>query len=300
MAFALNYILKKSFSTTARSAMEFKSPPLTEIKAIFKNYGSGTVELTKDDNYSKNGIYHLRLNNPEQKNALSGKMMCELNEISSQLEQMKNSENDVFRGLLISSSGEFFCSGGDLSTVSKIGTPEQGYMMTNLMHDSADRLSNLPGVISAVYIQGGAIGGGAELILWPDFRLAHPSKAKIAYVQARMGVVTGWGGGHRLVKLLGYRKALDYLTSTRKISVEEGLRDGLIDETVDSIENAVKWLENRVMKIDSSVLGAIKNICKHAENNDKNSASDFEKKAFAPLWGGPVNLKALSQNIKHR
>ena len=58
------------------------------------------------------------------------------------------------------------------------------------------------------------------------------SKASVSFVQARMGVAPGWGGAGRLVELLGRRKALRLLLSSRKVTVQEGLELGLFDDQV--------------------------------------------------------------------
>ncbi len=76
--------------------------------------------------------------------------------------------------------------------------------MSTLVHDCLLRLRSLP-VVSAFLVDGRAIGGGAELTLSTDLRLFSPW-GRVAFVQASMGVTTGWGGGARLVEIVGERK----------------------------------------------------------------------------------------------
>lgn len=117
-------------------------------------------------------------------------MMMELWRIMKTLEEWKEG-----KGIILHSVGDVFCSGGDLNTVRKIANPDDGYKMAILMHETLTRLHQLP-LISVALVQGKALGGGAELATACDFRL-FTSKGEIGFVQGRMGVVTGWGGGTR-------------------------------------------------------------------------------------------------------
>ena len=103
----------------------------------------------------------------------------------------------------------FFSSGGDLNTVRQIGNQEGGHKMITLMQHNLDRLQSLP-LITVAYIEGMALGGGAELMTACDYRISRPN-AVIGFVQVRIGITTVWGGGARLVQLIGYNKSLNLL-----------------------------------------------------------------------------------------
>ena len=78
-------------------------------------------------------------------------------------------------------------------------SPEGGFKLATIMHDTVTRLANLP-LISVCLVRGRAIGGGAELTLSTDFRVFAPT-GKLNFVQARLGVLPGWAGGSKLVSL---------------------------------------------------------------------------------------------------
>jgi enoyl-CoA hydratase/carnithine racemase len=78
-------------------------------------------------------------------------------------------------------------------------SPEGGFKLATIMHDTVTRLANLP-LISVCLVRGRAIGGGAELTLSTDFRVFAPT-GKLNFVQARLGVLPGWAGGSKLVNL---------------------------------------------------------------------------------------------------
>ncbi len=85
---------------------------------------------------------------------------------------------------------------------------DTGYEMSTLMHSSLLKLRSL-GAPSAFLVDGRALGGGAELTLAPDWRIFTPS-GKLSFVQANMGVATGWGGGARLAEIVGERNVSIY------------------------------------------------------------------------------------------
>lgn len=221
--------------------------------------------------------------------------MVDLHDIVCDLETWKSG-----KGLIIYGSEGTFCSGGYLGTVKAISNPEDGYRMATLMHDSVLRLRNLP-LVSVTLITGKAIGGGAELILASDFRLMSPS-SEIRFVEAKMGVGTGWAGGTLLQRLIGHRTALDLLLTGRKISPDEALVLGLADDIVEDkdgdddrilVNRAVEWLDQRIGGYHHSVVQTVKGIV---------ACDDFEveKNVFAATWGGVAQTNALKKNLKHK
>lgn len=104
-----------------------------------------------------------------------------------------------------------------------------------------------------------------------------------------------------MVHTIGYTKALDLLATGRKVSGEEALHIGLIDGIVDAknaLTEALEWLKLRT-KCDTGVLKSLKIMTHNAKEMNKQESLAEEKRLFAPLWGGPANLAALTENIKH-
>ena len=88
---------------------------------------------------------------------------------------------------------KIFCSGGNLDFFRQhVRDPLSGYKVSLLMHDIAARLRRLP-LVSACHVDGRAIGGGAEIALWTDFRSFAPA-GQLMFVEARMGLATGFSG----------------------------------------------------------------------------------------------------------
>lgn len=123
-------------------------------------------------------------------------------------------------------------------------------------------------------------------------------KTGIGFVHSKMGIVPAWGGCGRLVKLVGKQNALDILSTARIMKIDEGIRLGLINGAVLSVDDAEKWLIERT-KADKRVVRTLKCLVLNSVYNT-DDPHDVEQRLFAPLWGGTANKAALERNIKHR
>lgn len=132
-----------------------------------------------------------------------------------------------------------------------------------------------------------------------DYRIFHHD-ASLGFVHGRMGIVPAWGGLTSAVQSLGYRTALDLMATARVVRAEEALQLGLCDAVVNSTDQALGWLAERT-KYDVSVVRAAKSIANHTRDcAGRQQALEYEKRVFAPLWGGPANREALSKKLKHK
>lgn len=245
---------------------------------------------------SYKGVAVISLINPERKNALTGYMMVKLAEVVDELEQWQLGKAVVLHG----SEGSF-CSGADLSIVKAINTPEEGNLMCAFMQRTLTRLGRLP-LVSVAAIEGRALGGGAEIPIACDFRLMSQD-AEIRFVQVKMGLSPGWGGGARLVRLLGKQKALWLLGRGEKVNLAYALQLGLIDGELpndkDVVTSCCDWL-SEFLAADTSVLRAIKSVVSAGDDSRLEDELDIERSIFTTLWGAEANRKALENSRKHR
>jgi ethylmalonyl-CoA/methylmalonyl-CoA decarboxylase len=106
-------------------------------------------------------------------------------------------------------------------TINNILTNQLGYEMSRFMGQNLQRFSQLP-MISVALVEGTAVGGGAELAMSCDF-MVMSDKARFGFVQSKMGLITGWGAGTRLVRKFGSSKALlDCTVQTKMLSSLKG------------------------------------------------------------------------------
>ncbi|XP_064026480.1 ethylmalonyl-CoA decarboxylase isoform X1 [Pogoniulus pusillus] len=264
------------------------------IKKKLQQFAGGCINLSREDN----GIGILTLNNPKLMNAFTGTMMVELQEKVTELENWKDG-----KGLIIYGAGNTFCSGSDLNAVKAMSNPQDGMNMCMFMQNTLTRLMRLP-LISVALVQGKAFGGGAELTTACDFRLMTPG-SEIRFVHKHMGLVPGWGGGARLVPIVGSRAALRLLSGATRVDPETALHLGLSEKTLsaadgaEALEEAQAWL-SQYTEGPAAVIRAAKLVARAGRELPLEAALRTEKDVFGTLWGGPANLQALLRKPKHK
>jgi len=237
----------------------------------------------------------LRFESPGRKNAFSGKMMAELHDCVTELKT--SSKFDSVTALFVTGSADFFCSGADLNVLSSFSR-EEGLQMSLLMETSLRELRNLP-QISIACVNGGAIGGGTELALSCDFR-AFQLGATFQMVQTKLGLTTGWGGGSRLVQLVGRGSALKIFSGAQKLGTSDLERLGVADvlsssEDEFSEEAAIRFAETFLSAKYPRVVHASKHVVGvAADTGDLFKASENERRVFGKVWQGEENKDALA------
>ncbi|XP_071405126.1 ethylmalonyl-CoA decarboxylase [Pithys albifrons albifrons] len=265
------------------------------IKKKLQQFAGGSINLSKEDN----GIGILTLNNPKLMNAFTGTMMIELQERVTELENWKDG-----KGLIVCGAGNTFCSGSDLNAVKEMSNSQDGMNMCMFMQNTLTRLTRLP-LISVAVVQGKAFGGGAELTTACDFRLMTP-ESEIRFVHKHMGLVPGWGGAARLVRIMGSGAALQLLSGAARVDAEKALHLGFSEQTLSSsddisrvLEEARAWL-NQYTEGPASVIRAMKKVVTAGRELPLEAALRTEKDIFGTVWGGPANLQALARRPKHK
>lgn len=123
--------------------------------------------------------------------------------------------------------------------------------------------------------------------------------AGIGFVHSQMGVCCGWGGGARLVELVGPARAAELLTSGRLVRTEEALALGLAEQRADHLEAVEQFLVRHSVG-SQRVSRSIKAMLWTARSQALAEALRAEAHLFAATWGRGPHLRALEANIKHR
>ena len=115
-----------------------------------------------------------------------------------------------------------------------------------------------------------------------------------------MGIVPAWGGTSRLVKMIGEKRALEAILTARIFAPSEALAIGLVDHIIDAEIDAEKWLMERTKASPEVVHAAKLTIVGCQEQLDREGRNqEYERRLFAPLWGGRANREALDSRLKH-
>jgi enoyl-CoA hydratase len=206
---------------------------------------TGHVEFT-----ASNGVGRIVLSRPEKHNSITDDMARELRRICQEID-----DDDAVRVATIMGAGErAFSAGSDLEGLSRIGD----------LWAFRNRV-NYAGVVRAIRkpviagLKGWVLGGGLEIALSADFRVAGRS-AKFGMPEIVRGWVGGGGGSQLLPRLIGETHALRLLLLAETFDAEEALRTGLVKEVVDDADVAtrVDELAARIAAFSPTAAQAIK------------------------------------------
>lgn len=182
------------------------------------------VLLDRLDAYAR-----ITLNRPKA-NALSQELLRELREVVAELEA-----DPAIRCIVITGGNERFFSGGaDIPSLRRaLGQPtDEGMLAEGVQTMDAIEWCSKP-VVAAV--NGMALGGGCELSLACHLRIAADT-AQFGLPEVNLGILPGWGGTHRLPRLIGESRALEWILMGRTVSAEEALQAGLVCRVVPAAE----------------------------------------------------------------
>ncbi len=172
------------------------------------------------------GIAMLTLNRPSVRNALNSQLLTEL---SRALHDLENDDN--VRALIITGSGErAFAAGADIGELSALSSAVEGARKARAGQHITLQIERLrKPVIMA--INGFALGGGCELAMAGDIRIASDN-AKFGQPEVSLGLIPGYGGSQRTARLLGRGMAMYLCLTGEMIDAQEALRIGLVQKVV--------------------------------------------------------------------
>jgi enoyl-CoA hydratase len=215
----------------------------------------------------------------EKRNAINYEVMEGL------VKAIERASKPDIKALVITGTGErAFCSGGDLSVFHLLHTKEEAYPMLAKMANILYSLLTLPKPTVAL-LNGAAIGGGCELAISCDFRLAR-NGIMAGFVQGKQAITTGWGGGSILTEKFPGTSALKLLMDaelqTSESLKEIGIIDGLYETS--SLQACEEFLD-KLLANDLQVLQAYKSIWIRKWKESKlRERMEEEVKTCALLW----------------
>ncbi|MEK6728064.1 MAG: 3-hydroxyacyl-CoA dehydrogenase NAD-binding domain-containing protein [Candidatus Omnitrophota bacterium] len=168
----------------------------------------------------------IEFDQPDSKaNVLSQASMTELQEIILKL----NARNDLRGVCILSNKQDIFIAGADIKEIENITTVSEAMAKAQGGQKILNSLEGLS-IPTIALINGACLGGGLELALACDYRIAvFGHKVKIGLPEVKLGIIPGFGGTKRLPRLIGLRKGLELILSGEAISANEALKIGLVD-----------------------------------------------------------------------
>ncbi len=189
--------------------------------------------MGKVDYSTQDGIATLALNNPKA-NAYDYDVMRDMDAAILEARMDENVHVLIIRG-----AGEkFFCAGADIKMLNE-KTPHHFYYFSLHANETARRLETTPKLVIAA-INGHCMGGGMELAMACDIRLAKRDGGSMGLPEITLGLEPGVGGTQRLPRIVGYAKAIEILVTGKALSFEEAYDLGIVHNVY---EPATFWDE---------------------------------------------------------
>ncbi|MSR39650.1 MAG: fatty acid oxidation complex subunit alpha FadJ [Planctomycetes bacterium] len=178
-----------------------------------------------------NGIATVRLGRADESVVtFTRERLLALGEVLSSLRQ-----NHALRGVIIAGSVPgMFCAGADINLIHSIASVEEGTAAANTGREVFQLCQQLPVPVVAA-IEGPCVGGGCELALFCDLRVAsdHPA-TQIGLPETKLGIVPGFGGTQNMARLIGLPNALDMILAGKLLKPVPAKKKGLVDRVVPS------------------------------------------------------------------
>ena len=182
--------------------------------------------------------------------------------------------------LIVTGAGDrAFVAGADIGELSQLEGGFQARDLSLAGQDVFQTLATLP-LPTVAAINGFALGGGLELALACDIRVASPG-AKLGLPEVHLGLIPGYGGTQRLPRLIGAGRALDLLLSGRHVPADEALSMGLVNYVRDNpLEYAREYLEGVLDKGAPLSFGLIKEAVRRGMDSTFSDGLEIEADLF--------------------
>ena len=236
----------------------------------------------------KEGVYILTLNRPGSMNAMNTQMGIELTEVLKAL----NYKEDCRALLLTAAGNRAFCTGADLKE--RNGMNQDDWKKQHDIFEEVTKLiREFPQPILC-YINGYAVGGGFEIALSCDMRVAAPN-AKLGFPEAKLGILPGIGGSQLITRMAPVGIAKELLFSGRQITAQEAEGLGLINE-VTGVENGLERALDMIGAIAKNAPLALRQIKKAVNagmQTDLTTALQIELMAYYTCANSEDRLEGI-------
>ncbi len=250
---------------------------------------SSTVDLAIRDR-----VGTLTVDRPEKLNALN---RATLEALGDAVEEAREAEA---RALILTGAGdEAFVAGADISAMKDL-SPDEAHEYATLGHAVVDAIHAYPGPVIAA-INGYAFGGGAELALASDLRVAS-ERAVIGQTEIDLGIIPGWGGTQRLPALVGDEMARRLIYFGDRVDANDAHEIGLVGDVVahDELSDHVENLAAELAAKPRFALASAKEAINQRYETSLSAGLDFERRTWAGLFGTHDQREGMAAFLEDR
>ena len=235
------------------------------------------------------------IDRPEALNALNSDVLTELYGKIDELDS-----DSTVKVVIITGAGEkAFIAGADIATMSNMA-PEDALAFARTGHRTMDRIAAMKKPTIAA-INGFALGGGCELALACDIRIAS-SKARIGIPEVTLGVIPGFGGTQRLARLVGSGVAMEMLVTGKQVDAGEAIGIGLVNSVSEPSElmSVCMKLAQRIAKNSASAIMLGKQALYSGLEMDLSRGLELEQKTFAVAFATKDQKEGMTAFLEKR
>ena len=232
-------------------------------------------------------IAKITLNRPSALNALCDQLNNDL------LEALEIIQSDLeIRALILTGGTKAFAAGADIKEMMTAG-PFEAERTATKAHLINDMLEALPIPVIAA-INGPALGGGCELALSCDFRIAGEN-AMFGLPEVGLGIIPGAGGSPRLTKLIGTSKAKEFVMLGKVVKGSEAQAIGIVTQCVpdDAVMETVEKMAKKIVDKPAAAVKYAKEIINYAGQHDIATSKIYEKKLFSLTFATDDQLEGM-------
>ena len=230
-------------------------------------------------NYQKEGpVAVIQINRPQKKNSLNTELRHEMEEVMREI-----AADAKQRAVILTGGEEIFCAGADISEIEGTVSAEAAYQHAREFQILFEQLEALPQPVIAA-VSGYALGGGCELALACDFRIASDT-ARFGLPEIKIGAFPGGGGTQRLPRLIGTAKAKEMILIGDPITAEQALAVGLVMK----VTTKAKLIEEanafaiKLASLPRIALQASKMLINRSQEMDLASGLELEARSFGAI-----------------
>jgi len=240
----------------------------------------------------EDGVGVIRLDRPPM-NAINQDVVRELQEIFTDL-----SLRDDIRAALIHGGEKVFAAGADVQMMVEM-TPQAAKPMITALQEVYNQFEEL-GVPTVAAITGYCLGGGLELAMCADFRLAAEN-ARLGQPEILLGIIPGAGGTQRLPRLVGLGRAKDLIYSGRHVRADEAKAIGLVHDIhpAGEVFDRAMELARKYAKGPTNALRAAKVALNWGARGDLRTGIVLEREVFADLFSTEDQRAGMRTFLEH-
>lgn len=239
-------------------------------------------------------IGYVTINRPKAMNALNTQVLDELHAVFTEI-----AADDNVQAVIVTGEGKAFVAGADIAQMKELTAVEGRAMMTK-GHNVMNLMESIEKPIIAA-VNGFALGGGCELAMACDFRIAS-EKAKFGQPEVNLGIIPGFGGTQRLPRLVGKGMGKYLIMTADMIDAQEAARIGLVEKVVapEELMDTCKAIAQKIMAKAPLAIAAAKTVINTGYNLDMKTASTLEIEAFTGPFGSEDKMEGMSAFLEKR